>query len=146
MFRIGKVDIRDDINNAAFGFLSQTFVLAAVASLHVEDGDVQTLGSNDAEARVRVAKDKHSIGLHLHHELVALGNDVAHRLAQVIAHGLHIDVGVGKLEVLEEDTIEIVIIILTSMCQEAVEIFATLVDDSRKADDFGPRAHDNQKL
>ena len=146
MFRIGKVDIRDDINNAAVGFLWQAFVLAAIAGLHVEDGDVQTLGANHTQARVRVAQHKNCIGLHLHHELVALGNDIAHCFAKVIAHSLHVDIGVGKLQVLEEYTIEIVVIILTCMCQKAVEIFATLVDDGGQAYDFGPRAHDNQQL
>ncbi len=143
MFAIGKVDIGDDVDNAAIGFLRQTLVLASVASLHVEDGDVESLGADDAQTRIGVAQDKHSIWLYLYHQLVALGDDVAHRLAQVNAHGFHIDVGVGQLEVLEEHAIEVIVVVLTRMCQQAVEVLATLVDDSRKADNLRPCANYN---
>ena len=39
---VGHIHIADDIDNAAVGLLGQALVLAAVAGLHVEDGDVQT--------------------------------------------------------------------------------------------------------
>ena len=146
MLAVGHVHIADDVHDAAVGLLGQAFVLAAVAGLHVEDGDVQALGADDAEAAVGVAQHQHGIGLHLHHQLVALGDDVAHRLAQVVAHGLHIDVGVGQLEVLEEDAVEVVVVVLTGMCQQAVEVLAALVDDRRQTDNLRARAHDNQEL
>lgn len=45
---VGQVHVADDVHNAAVGLLGQALVLAAVASLHVEDGDVQPLGADDA--------------------------------------------------------------------------------------------------
>ena len=41
---VGQVDVGDHVDDAAVGLLGQALVLAAVARLHVEDGDVQALG------------------------------------------------------------------------------------------------------
>ena len=38
---VGQVDVGDHVDDAAVGLLGQALVLAAVARLHVEDGDVQ---------------------------------------------------------------------------------------------------------
>ena len=78
---VGHVYIGDDVHNAAVRLLRETFILAAVASLHVEDRDMQPLRTDDAEAAVRVPQHQHRIGLDLHHQLVALRNDIAHGLA-----------------------------------------------------------------
>ena len=43
---VGHVDVGDDVHDAAVGLFWQTLVLTAVASLHVENGDMQTLGTN----------------------------------------------------------------------------------------------------
>ena len=91
---VGHIHVGDDVHNAAVGLLGQALVLAAVAGLHVEDGDVQALGTNDAEAAVGIAQDEDGIGPRLDHQLVALGNDIAHGLAQVVAHSLHIHIGI----------------------------------------------------
>ena len=112
---LASVHVGDDVHNAAVGLLGQALVLAPVAGLHVEDGDVQALGPDDAEAAVGVAQHQHGIGLGGDHQLVALGNDVAHGLAQVTAHGLHVDVRIGQLEVLEEHPIEVVVVVLPRM-------------------------------
>ena len=146
MLRISHVHIADDIDDATIGLLGQTFVLATVASLHVEDGDVQTLGADDAEAAVGVAQNQDGIRLDLHHELIALGDDVAHGLAQVVADGVHVDLGVGELQVLEEDTVEVIVIVLAGVGQDAVEILAAFVDDRCESYDLRARADDDQQL
>ena len=133
---IGHIHVGDDVHNAAVGLLGQALVLAPVAGLHVEDGDVQALGPDDAQAAVGVAQHQHGIGLGGDHQLVALGYDVAHGLAQVTAHGFHVYVGIGQLEVLEEHAIEVVVVVLTGMRQQAVKVRAALVDDSGQTDDF----------
>ena len=112
---VGHVDVGDDVHDAAVGLLGQALVLAPVAGLHVEDWDVQALGPDDAQAAVGVAQHQHGIGLGGHHQLVALGYDVAHGLAQVAPHGFHVDVRIGQLEVLEEHPIEVVIVVLASV-------------------------------
>lgn len=146
MLGVGQVDVGDHVDDAAVGLLGQALVLAAVAGLHVEDGDVEPLGHDGGQAAVGVAQDQESVGLHLYHELVARGDDVAHGLAQVGAHGVQVDVGVGELQVAEEDAVQGVVVVLAGVSEQAVEVAAALLDDLGQADDLGARAHDDQEL
>lgn len=143
---VGQVDVGDHVDDTAVGLLGQALVLAAVARLHVEDGDVQALCRDGGQAAVGVAQDQEGVGLHLDHELVARGDDVAHGLAQVGSHGVQVDVGVVKRQVAEEDAVERVVVVLPGVRQQAVEVAAALLDDLRQADDLGARAHDDQQL
>ena len=143
---VGQVDVGDHVDDASVGLLGQALVLAAVARLHVEDGDVQALGRDGGQAAVGVAQDQERVGPHLHHELVRGRDDVAHGLAQVGAHGVQVDVRVGELQVAEEDAVERVVVVLPGVRQQAVEVAAALLDDLGKANDLGARAHDDQEL
>lgn len=88
MLGVGQVDVGDHVDDAAVGLLGQALVLAAVARLHVEDGDMQALGRDRGQAAVGVAQDQQRVGLDLDHELVGGRDDVADGLAQVGAHGV----------------------------------------------------------
>ena len=143
---VGQVDVGDHVDDASVGLLGQALVLAAVARLHVEDGDVEPLGRDGGQAAVGVAQDQQRVGIDLDHQLVARGDDVAHGLAQVGAHGVQVDVGVGELQVAEEDAVERVVVVLPGVRQQAVEVAAALLDDLGKANDLGARAHDDQEL
>lgn len=143
---VGQVDVGDHVDDAAVGLLGQALVLAAVARLHVEDGDVQALCSDCRQAAVGIARDQQRVGLHLNHELIARGDDVAHGLAQVGAHGVQVDVGVVQRQVAEEDAVERVVVVLPGVRQQAVEVAAALLDDLGEAYDLGARAHDGEKL
>ena len=141
-----QVDVGDNIDDTAVGLLGQALVLAAVARLHVEDGDVKALGRDGGKAAVGVAQDQQRVGLHLHHQLVARGDDVAHGLAQVGAHGVQVDVGVVQRQVAEEDAVQGVVVVLPGVRQQAVEVTSALLDDLGQADDLGAGAHDDQQL
>ena len=141
-----QVDVGDHVDDAAVGLLGQALVLAAVARLHVEDGDVQSLGRDGGQAAVGVAQDQQRVGLHLHHQLVARGDDVTDRLAQVGSHGVQVDVRVVQRQVAEEDAVERIVVVLPGVRQQAVEVAAALLDDLGQADDLGARAHDDQEL
>ena len=141
-----QVDVGDDVHDAAIGLLGQALVLAAVARLHVEDGDVQALGRDGGKAAVGVAQDQQGVGLHLDHQLVARGDDVADGLAQVGAHGVQVDVGVVQRQVAEEYAVERVVVVLPGVRQQAVEVAAALLDDLGQSDDLGAGAHDDQEL
>ena len=143
---VGQVDVGDHVDDAAVGLLGQALVLAAVARLHVEDRDVEPLGRDGGQAAVGVAQDKQRVGPHLNHEPVARGDDVAHGLAQVGAHGVQVDVGVFQRQVAEEDAVERVVVVLPGVRQEAVEVAAALLDDLGQADDLGAGAHDDEQL
>ena len=146
MLGVCQVDVGDHVDDAAVGLLGQALVLAAVARLHVEDGDVQALCRDGGQAAVGVAQDEQRVGPHLHHEPVARGDDVAHRLAQVGAHGVQVDVGVVQRQVAEEDTVERVVVVLPGVRQQAVEVAPALLDHLGQAYDLGAGAHDDQEL
>lgn len=141
---VGQVDVGDHVDDTAVGLLGQALVLAAVARLHVEDGDVEPLGRDGGQAAVGVAQDQQGVGLHSDHQLVAGGDDVAHGLAQVGAHGVQVDVGVVQRQVAEEDAVERIVVVLPGMRQQAVEVAAALLDDLGQADDLGAGAHDDE--
>ena len=146
MLRVAQVHVADVVHDAAVGLLGQALVLAAVARLHVEDGDMQALGRDGGQAAVGVAQDQQRVGLDLGHQFVARGDDVAHGLAQVGAHGVQVDVRVGKLQIAEEDAVERVVVVLPGVSQQAVEVAAALLDDLGQADDLGAGTHDDQEL
>ena len=146
MLGVGQVDVGDHVDDAAVGLLGQALVLAAVARLHVEDGDVEPLGRDGGQAAVGVAQDQQGVGLDLDHELVGGRDDVADGLAQVGAHGVQVDVWVVQRQVAEEDAVERVVVVLPGVRQQAVEVAAALLDDLGQADDLGARAHDDQEL
>ena len=143
---IGQVDVGDHVDDAAVGLLGQALVLAAVACLHVEDGDVQALCRDGGQAAVGVAQDQQRVGLDLDHQLVRGRDDVAHGLSKVGAHGVQVDVGVGKLQVAEEDAVQGVVVVLPGVRQQAVEVASALLDDLGQADDLGAGAHDDEQF
>ena len=146
MLGVGHVHIGDDVHDAAVRLLGQALVLAAVAGLHVEDGDVQPLRTDDGQAAVCVAQHQHGVGLDGGHELVALRDDVAHRLAQIRADGVHIDLGVGQLQVVEEHAVQVVVVVLAGVGQDNIKIFAGLVDDGGQTDDLRAGADDDEQF
>ena len=145
VLRVAEVDVRDDVHYPSVGLLGQALVLAPVAGLHVEDGDVQPLRADDAQAGVGVPEDQHGVGPGGRHELVAGVDDVAAGGPQVVPDGVHVDVGVLQLQVAEEDAVEVVVVVLSGVGQQRVEVPAGLVDDGRQADDLRPGAHDDQQ-
>ena len=146
MLGVSQVHIGDDIHDPAVGLLGQALILAAVAGFHVEDGDVQTLGCNSRQAGVGIAQDQQRIGLDGSHQLVRAVDDVANGGAQIIAHGIHIDLRIRQFQILEEDTVQVIVIVLAGVGQNAVEILPAFVDNSRQTDDLRPGANNDQKL
>ena len=146
VLRVGHVHVGNDIDDTAVGLLGQALVLAAVAGLHVENGDMESLGSDNAEAAVGVAKDQYAVGLGLGEELVGAIDDVAAGSAKVVTDSIHIDLGFGELQILEEDTVEVVVIILACVGENHVEVLAALVDDGGETDDLGARADNDDQL
>ena len=146
VFGIGHVYIADDIDDAAVGLLGQALVLAAVARFHVENRDMQTLGRDGRETAVGIAQNEQGIGLAGGHELVATVDDIADGSAEVVTHGIHVDFGILEAKVLEEDSVQVVVVVLARVREDAVKVLTALVDDGSKADDFGAGAYDNQEF
>ena len=146
MLAIGHVYITDDINDATVGLFGKALILAAVTSLHVEDGDMQTFCADNTQAAIRISKYQDSIGLDFHHQLIALGDDIAHGLPQVFPHGIHIHIGVGQLQILKENPVQVIIIILPSVCQQAVEIRTAFINHRCQPNNFRPSTYNDKKL
>ena len=146
VLRVGHVHVGNDIDDTAVGLLGQALVLAAVASLHVENGDMESLCSDNAEAAVGVAKDQYAVGLGLGKEFVRAVDDVAAGSAKVITDSIHIDLGLGELQILEEDTVEVVIVVLARVGENYIKVLAALVDDGGETDDLGARADNDNEL
>ena len=100
---------------------------------------MQAFCRNRREAAVDVAKDEHRIGLASDHELVAAIDDVTDGCTEVVTNGVHVDFGILEAQVLEEHAVQVVVVILARVRQDAVKILAALVDHGGKADDFGTR-------
>ena len=146
VLRVGHVHVGDDIDDTAVGLLGQALVLAAVASLHVEDRNMETLGSDNAEAAVGVAKDQYAVGLGLGEEFVRAIDDVAAGSAKVVTDSIHIDLGLCELQVLEEDAVEVVVVVLACVGENHVKVLAALVDDGGETDDLGACADNDNEL
>ena len=145
VLRVGHVHVGDDIDDTAVGLLGQALVLAAVAGLHVEDRNMETLGSDNAEAAVGVAKDQYAVRLGLGEEFVGAVDDVAAGRAKVVTDSIHIDLGLCELQILEENTVEVVIVILARVGENHVKVLAAFVDDGGETDNLGARAdYDNE--
>ena len=146
VLRIAQVHVGNNVHDAAVGLLRKALVLAAVAGFHVEDGDVQPLGADDAEAGVGIPQHQDGIGFQLRHQVVAFGDDVPHGLAQGVPHCIQVDVRGGQLQVVEEHTVEVIVVVLAGVGQEGIEILPALGDDRGQADNLRPGTHDDEKL
>ena len=146
MFGVSHVHIADDIHDAAVGLFGQAFILATVASFHVENRNVQALCGNGRKAAVSVAENQQCIRFACNHKFVAAVDDVANGCTEVVTDGVHVDFGILETKVLKEHAVQVVIVVLAGVRENAVKVLAALVNDCRETDDFRSRAHDNQKL
>ena len=146
VLRVGQIHIGDDVHNPAVGLLGQALILAPVARLHVENGNVQPLGGDGRQAGVGVPQNQHRIGLDGVHQLVGTVDDVAHGSAQVVSHRVQVHIRVGKAQVPEENPVQVIIIILSRVGQNAVEILPALGNHRRQADNLRPGSHQNQQF
>ena len=143
---VGEVDVGNDVDDTTIGFLGKALVLAAVTRFHVEDRDVQALCADDAQTGVGIAEYQYRIGLNLSHQLIAFRDDIAHRLAEIGADRIEVNVGIVQRQILEEYAVEVVVVVLTRVREDGIKISARLIDHSGKTDDFGARADDDQEL
>ena len=146
MLGIGQVDVTDVVDDLAVDHLADVPVPTAVARLHVEDGNLQPLCADGGQGAVGVTQDEDGIGLLFLYDLIALCYDVAHRLAQVLAHTVQVVVRLLEAQVLEEDLVERIVPVLPGVDQDMVEVLVALLYGGTEADDLRPRAEDGHDL
>ena len=146
MLGVGEIDIRDDVHDAAVRLLRQAFVFAAVAGLHVENRNVKAFCADDTQAAVGVAKDEHGVRFGCGEKLVAAVDDVAAGRAEVISDRIHVDLRLGELQVTEKDAVEVVVVVLSRVGQNHIEIFAAFGDDGCEPDDLRAGSDDDAEF
>ena len=146
MFGICHVHVGNNIYNSPVCLFRQTFILTAITCFHVKNRDMKPLRPDYRQTAVRIAKNKHRIRLNLHHQLVGLRNNIPHCLPKIGTNRVQINLRLVQLQILKKYTIQIIIIILTGMCQNYIKICSALLNNSRQADNLRPRTNNNQKL
>ena len=56
------------------------------------------------------------------------------------------DLGVGQLQIMEKDAVQVIVVVLTGVGQNDIKILAGLIDDGCKPDNLRPGADDDQQL
>ena len=84
---VGKVDVGDVVDDLAVDLLGHPLVEAAIARLHVEDGDLLPLGRDRGQAGVRIAEDEHGVRPDFAEQRIDLGDDQADRFGGRRARG-----------------------------------------------------------
>ena len=134
------------IDDLSVDHLAHIPVPAAVARLHVKDGNLQPLGGDGRKGGVGIAQNEYGVGLLARHHPVALGDDVAHGFAQVRAYGIQIEIGVSQAQLAEEYLVERGVVVLAGMHHHMVEVAVGAAHHGGQADDLRPRAQHGHEL
>jgi len=121
-------------------------VLAAVARLHMEDRDMQSLGTDHGKAGIRIAQNQHCVRPDLHHQLVGFLNDIPNRGSEIIAYGIQIIVRRPETEIVKKHLIEGVVVVLTCVNQNLFKVPVAALYRSGQTDDLRPRTDDCHQL
>ena len=107
---------------------------------------MQPLGPDDGQAGVGIPQHQHRVRPQGHHQVIGLGNDVAHGLPQRISHRVQIHLRIGQLQVVEKHTVQIVVIVLPRVGQDGVEVVPTFGDHRSQTDDLRPGPDDDKQF
>ena len=143
---VAEIHIGGHVHNAAVRFLRQALVKAAIPGLHVENRNVQPLGSDDGQAGVGIAQHQHGVRPDLLHEGVALGNDRTDGLAEIRSGGIQVIVRRTKPQILKEHLVQLVVVILPGVNENLMEIAVAALYGGGQTDDLRPRAEDRHQL
>lgn len=149
---IGQIYIGDHVYDAAVGLLWQTFVLAAVASLHVKNGDVQPLCGDGRQAGIGIAQNQQRVGRQFIHDFIGLRENVPAGLPQMAAYHMEQNIRaklpclVFQLKVLPEHGGEILVPVLVGIDDAGVKILPAALHHRSQPNDLRPRAADHHDL
>ena len=146
MFGIRHIDVGNDIDNSAVRFFGQTFVLAAVARFHMENGDMKPLCGDCRKAGISIPEDEHCIGRNFRNKLIRTVYNIPDSRPEVVAYGVHIDFGRVEFQILEKHAVQVIIVILTGMSKQAVEILPAFFYDCGKPYNFRAGSDDDKQF
>ena len=146
MFGVRHIDVRDYVDDAAVGLLRQALVFATVAGFHVKDRYMQTFRRYRRQATVGVAEYEQSVGFYRRHKFIRAVYYVSDRRSEVVSHRVHINFGIGEGEVFKKYTVERVVVVLSRVGKNTVEVLTASVNDRRKTYDFRSRSDDYEQF
>ena len=97
---------------------------------------MQALRSDHRKAGVRIAKHQDRIRFHLDHQLIRLGYDIADRFPQVFPYGIQIIIRSTKAQIIKKHLVQCIIVILTGMHQDLIEISIATLYHGSQPDNF----------
>ena len=97
---------------------------------------MQTLRTDNRQAGVRISQDQHGIRLHLRHQFIRFGNDIPNRFSQIRTYGVQIIVRSTKSQIIKEYLVQCIIVILSSVNQNLIEVLVTSLYHRCQTDDF----------
>ena len=132
----------DTANKWYHQFLGQALILAAVASLHVKQGDVQPLGTDGGQAGVGIAQHQIALRLQFREEFIAAAHNVAAGNTKILANHRHQNVrailakGVFQFEILPEHGGKVSVPVLIVVDHAAVKILPATLNHRRQTNNF----------
>ena len=79
-------------------------------------------------------------------ELIRAVDDVAACCTKIITYSIHVYLRLSQLQVFEEDTVEVVVVILTSVGENDIKILTAFVDNGSETDYLGTCADNDNEL
>ncbi len=143
---VGHQDIARVVDDPPVHLLRHAVVIAAVAGLHVEDGDAHPFGDDRGETAVRVAEDQQPVRPLDGHDLLGPADDPADLVAERAPLDPKVVIGLPDSEVPEEDLVQVRVVVLPGVDQDVVAVPVQLGDDAAQADDLRAGAQDRHDL
>ncbi len=107
---------------------------------------MQPLGADDGQAAVRIPQHQHRVRPDGGHQLVTLGDDVAHGFTQIGTYGIEINFRISQLQIMEEHAVQVIVVILPRVGKNHIEILTGFVDHRSKANDLRASTHNDEKF
>jgi hypothetical protein len=103
------------VDDLSIQLFRHALIEAAIARLHVENGDLAPLRGDDGKTRIRVAVDQNRFRLLPLQHGVGRGQHPRDGIDRILAGSIQEIVGAADAEILEEQLIQLVVMILAGM-------------------------------
>src|SRR5947209_7028364 len=144
--RIRHQNIAAVIDCAPVDFFRHAVIIAAVACLHVINGNPHTLCHYRRQPAVRVSKNEQAVRPLLEHDALGFHNDLSDLLAERLAAHAQEIVWLSYIELLKENVIQVRIEILPRVYKDVLAQAVQLLNDTAQANYLRARAQDGHHL
>ena len=146
VFGVAQVNVGDGVHNPAVDFLWHPVVKAAIACLHVKNGNLQPFGGDGGQAGIGIPQEKQGVRPKGLQKPKGLGENVSQGVTQVGAGHVQLVVWRTQVQILEEDFVEGMVPVLTGVDQGLPEVSVTAPDGGGQPDDFRTGPHHGHEM